>query len=90
VEFEHDEARHRYLGRIGGEVVTSLDYADNGHVVSMVRTFTNPAHRGHGYAGEVTAHAVREAAAAGRLVRPMCWYVAQWFDEHPDQAHLLA
>jgi predicted GNAT family acetyltransferase len=90
VEFEHDEARHRYLGRIDGEVVTSLDYAVNGTVVAMTRTFTNPPHRGRGYAALITEHAVDAAEAAGRTVRPMCWYVAQWFDEHPDRAHLLA
>jgi predicted GNAT family acetyltransferase len=90
MEFEHDAARSRYLGRLDGEVVTSLDYADNGSVVSMTRTFTNPPHRGHGYAGEITAHAVAEAETAGRKVRPMCWYVAQWFDEHPEKASLLA
>jgi hypothetical protein len=90
MEFEHDEARHRWIGRIDGEVVTSLDYADDGAVVSMTRTFTGPPHRGHGYAGEITAHAVAEAAAAGRRIRPMCWYVAQWFDEHPEQRALLA
>ena len=90
MEFEHDAVKHRYLGRIDGEVVTSLDYADGDDVVSMTRTFTNPPFRGHGYAGEITAHAVAEAEAAGKRVRPMCWYVAQWFDEHPEKAALLA
>jgi predicted GNAT family acetyltransferase len=90
MEFEHDASRHRYLGRLDGEVVCSLDYADSGEVVSMTRTFTNPPFRGRGYAAEITAHAVAEAAAAGRRVRPMCWYVAQWFDDHPEQAALLA
>ena len=90
MEFEHDVARRRYLGRIDRDVICSLDYAENGDVVSMTRTFTNPPYRGHGYAAEITAHAVQEVAAAGKRVRPMCWYVAQWFDEHPEQAHLLA
>jgi predicted GNAT family acetyltransferase len=90
MEIEHDAERRRYLGRIDGEVVTSLDYADNGDVVSMTRTFTNPPFRGRGYAAEITAHAVGEVAAAGKTVRPMCWYVAQWFDDHPEHAALLA
>jgi uncharacterized protein len=90
VEFEHDAERHRYLGRIDGEVVCSLDYADSGDVVSMTRTFTNPPFRGRGHAAEITEHAVREAAAAGKRVRPMCWYVADWFAAHPEHAHLLA
>ncbi len=90
MEFEHDVARHRYLGRIDGEVICSLDYAESGGVVSMTSTFTNPPFRGRGYAAEITAYAVGEAEAAGRSVRPMCWYVAQWFDDHPERAELLA
>jgi hypothetical protein len=90
VEFEHDAARRRYLGRIDGEVICSLDYTDNGGVVSMTRTFTNPPFRGRGHAAEITAHAVDEAEAAGKRVRPMCWYVAQWFDDHPERTALLA
>jgi predicted GNAT family acetyltransferase len=90
VDFEHDVVRHRYVGRIDGEVICSLDYAERGGVVSMTRTFTNQAFRGRGHAAEITAHAVGEAAAAGKSVRPMCWYVAQWFDEHPEMAELLA
>ncbi|MGN6445267.1 GNAT family N-acetyltransferase [Amnibacterium sp.] len=90
MEFEHDTAQHRYLGREGEQVVCSLDYTEHGGVVSMTRTFTNPPFRGHGYAARITAHAVDEAEAAGLLVRPMCWYVAQWFDDHPEKSHLLA
>lgn len=90
MEFEHDAGRHRYLGRIDGDVICSLDYADNGNVVAMTRTFTNPPFRGRGHAAEITAYAVQEAAAAGKRVRPMCWYVSQWFDDHPEHAHLLA
>ena len=90
MEFEHEADRRRYLGRIDGQVVCSLDYADDGAVVSMTRTFTNPPFRGRGYAALITEHAVDEAERAGRRVRPMCWYVAQWFDEHPERAGLLA
>lgn len=90
MQFEHDEARSRYLGLLDGQVVTSLDYADDGAVVSMTRTFTNPPFRGQGHAAVITAHAVDEAEAAGRKVRAMCWYVADWFEAHPERRHLLA
>lgn len=90
MDIEHDESRSRYLGRIDGEVASSLDYADDGAVVSMVRTFTNPRFRGRGLAAEITEHAVDEAEASGRRVRAMCWYVAEWFESHPDRRHLLA
>ncbi len=90
MDFENDEQRHRWTGSVDGAVVTALDYADDGAVVSMTRTFTNPPARGHGYAAEIVAHAVDAAEAAGRRVRPMCWYVAEWFDAHPERAALLA
>ena len=31
-----------------------------------------------------------DASAANRTVVAQCWYVAQFIDEHPDYAHLLA
>ena len=88
MEFQHDAGR--WSGLVDGAVVTALDTVDDGRVVAMVRTVTNPPFRGRGYAAEIVAHAVAEAEAAGRRVRPMCWYVEQWFDQHPEHRHLLA
>ena len=90
MRFEHDAVRSQYRGLIGDDVVCALDYRDDGTVVSMTRAFTDPLSRGRGHAAEITAHAVAEAEASGRTVRPMCWYVAEWFDRHPEKAHLLA
>ena len=52
-------------------------------------------HRGRGHAAALTAGAVEDIAtnggpAGGRRIVPMCWYVAQWFDEHPEKSALLA
>ena len=90
MDIEHHADRSRYVGRIGGEIVCALDYADNGSVVSMTRTFTNPAFRGRGLAAEIVAHAVDQVEGAGKRVRPTCWYVADWFAAHPERAGLLA
>jgi predicted GNAT family acetyltransferase len=90
MEIEHQVDHDRYVGRIDGEIVCALDYADNGTVVSMTRTFTNPPFRGRGLAAEIVEHAVDEVERAGKRVRPMCWYVADWFDAHPERAELLA
>ena len=90
MEFEHDAAKRRYLLRVDGVIASALDYADDGAVVSMTRTFTNPPFRRKGYAGELVAHAVDDVAAKGRRVRPMCWYVAEWFEGHPERSDLIA
>ena len=86
----HEPDAQRYVLRIGNEIVSVVDYRVNGDRVSMTRTYTNPSYRGQGHAATVVAFAVDDVEAAGRTVVPMCWYVAQWFDEHPERAALLA
>jgi predicted GNAT family acetyltransferase len=78
------------VGRIDGAIACVLDYADNGCVVSMTRTFTNPPYRRRGLAAELVAFAVDGVEAQGKRVRPMCWYVSDWFEAHPERAGLLA
>lgn len=80
----------RFELRVGGELVSILDYRVNGDTVALTRAFTNPAQRGSGYAAVVTERAVDAVEAQGRKVLPVCWYVAEWFDEHPDRAGVLA
>jgi predicted GNAT family acetyltransferase len=29
------------------------------------------------------------AATTGYRIVPMCWYVGEWFDRHPERADLL-
>ena len=90
MEITHEPDANRWVGRIDGQIVSVLDYADNGSVVSMTRTFTNPPFRGRGFAAEMVAAAVAAVEADGKRVRPMCWYVADWFEAHPERTALLA
>ncbi|WP_221586189.1 GNAT family N-acetyltransferase [Microbacterium sp. G2-8] len=81
----------RYELRRGDEIVSVLDYRVHGDTVAFTRAFTNPVHRGRGYASVVTERAVDAIAArGGQKVLPVCWYVADWFDDHPGRAELLA
>ena len=36
------------------------------------------------------AFAVDDVERSGRRITPTCWYVAEWFDEHPERAAVLA
>ncbi len=90
-EFANEIDASRYTLHRRGELVSVLDYRDDGRTIALTRAYTVPAHRGHGYAGEVVARAVAQIEARGeRVVSPVCWYVADWFDAHPDHAALLA
>lgn len=71
-------------------LLSVLDYRDDGRTVAMTRAFTIPTFRGKGYAAQVVAGAVADIEARGdRRIDPVCWYVAGWFDAHPEKQHLL-
>lgn len=81
----------RYELRDAGELVSVLDYRVNGDTIALTRAFTHPAKRGNGYAAIVTERAVDAIEARGdRKVSPVCWYVAEWFDDKPERAGILA
>lgn len=89
-EFADERDASRYTLRRGDQLVSVLDYRDDGRTVAMTRAFTIPTFRGRGYAAEIVDRAVAQLEAAGdREVIPVCWYVAQWFDEHPERAGIL-
>lgn len=88
--FAHEPDASRYTLFQGSDLVSVLDYRDDGRSVALTRAYTVPTFRGHGYAGELVDRAVAELEAAGdRSVIPVCWYVADWFDAHPERAGIL-
>lgn len=91
LHFTHAPEASRFELRRGDDLVSILDYRDNGRTVALTRAYTNPRFRGHGYAAVVTERAVADIESRGdRRVLPVCWYVADWFAEHPERASLLA
>jgi len=90
LRFEDQTDASRYALYLGDDLVSVLDYRDDGRSVSMTRAFTVPSFRGHGYAGEIVERAVSLLEKAGdRQIVPMCWYVADWFAAHPERAGIL-
>ena len=90
-EFIHEPDAHRYTMRVDGELVSVLEYQDHGAGTVMHHTVTIPQFRGKGYAAELVEYAVNDVEARGRgPIMPSCWYVAEWFDRHPERSDLLA
>ena len=90
VTLAHEPDANRYTLHIDGQLVALADYVINGHSISFNHTYTQPSHRGHGYAGQVVEFAMNDVEKnSDRRVLPMCWYVGQWFDSHPERATLL-
>lgn len=88
--FTRESDASRYTLHRGDDLVSVLDYRDDGRTIAMTRAYTVPSFRGHGYAGEVVDRAVTELEKQGdRQVIPVCWYVADWFAAHPERAGIL-
>ncbi len=91
LRFANETDASRYTLHRGSDLVSALEYNDDGRTVALTRAYTVPTFRGHGYAGEVVDRAVAELEQRGdRSVLPVCWYVAEWFEQHPERAGILA
>ncbi|MRG61778.1 N-acetyltransferase [Agromyces sp. CFH 90414] len=89
-QITHEPDARRYVLTVDGTPASVLDYRVLADSVAFTRTFTNPPYRGSGLAGEVVAFAVDDVEANSKLrIVPSCWYVGEWFDRHPERAHLL-
>ena len=89
--FTNETDAKRYTLHDGDELLAVLDYASNGQAISLTRAFTSPAHRGQGLAAEIVEYAVDDIEKTSELrVIPMCWYVGEWFDKHPERSGLLS
>ncbi len=88
--FANETDASRYTLHRGDDLVSVLDYRDDGRTVAMTRAYTIPSFRGHGYAGDLVARAVADLERQGdRKVTPVCWYVADWFEAHPERTGIL-
>ncbi|WP_248145346.1 GNAT family N-acetyltransferase [Microbacterium aoyamense] len=90
LRFTHEPDASRYTLHKGDDLVSALDYRDDGRTLAMTRAYTVPTFRGHGYAGVLVEKAVAELEARGdRQIIPVCWYVADWFAAHPDRSGIM-
>jgi predicted GNAT family acetyltransferase len=90
LRFDHEPDASRYTLRRGDDLVSVLDYRDDGRTVVLTRAYTIPTFRGHGYAGELVDRAVASLETTGdRKVIPVCWYVADWFAANPSRQGIL-
>ncbi len=71
----HDQLS-RYEGRLGADLVAIVDYVLRDSIVLITHTGTEPEHRGHGYAAQITRAALEDIRASGHTVRPECPFTA--------------
>ena len=82
--------RSRYEITVDGRVVGIADYRSQGDEIVFPHTEIEPSMQGEGLGAELVRRALDEVRASGATVVPQCWYVAQFIDENPEYADLVA
>jgi predicted GNAT family acetyltransferase len=89
-EVRRNDERQRYELLLDGRVVGIADFHGDGDTLTFPHTVIDDDLRGKGLGAELVRHALDDVRARGKRVVPRCWYVAQFIDENPGYADLLA
>ena len=78
----------RYVIRREGRVAGFAAYQKAQRLVVFTHTEVEPAYEGQGLGGELVRHALDDVRAQGLPVLPLCPFVQQWMNRHPEYADL--
>jgi uncharacterized protein len=73
-----------------GKLVGVADYRAIGDTLAFPHTEIVPARRNQGLGAQLVKGALDDVRRKGAKVVPYCWFVAEFIDEHPEYADLLA
>jgi predicted GNAT family acetyltransferase len=86
----HNESQRRYELEIDGELAAIAEYTPSDGTLIFDHTYTEPAFRGRGLAAQVVRAALDDVRKGGHKIVPSCWFVAEFIDENPAYADLVA
>ncbi|MGC5617594.1 GNAT family N-acetyltransferase [Georgenia sp. Z1491] len=89
-EFTHEPARSRYVTTVDGVEAGEATYVLEGDMHVFDHTFTDPKQRGQGLAGRLVEFALTDVRERGGMVRPVCPFVVDYMDAHPEFADIRA
>jgi predicted GNAT family acetyltransferase len=81
---------NRYEGRADGELIGFVDYRPTPQALVFTHAETDPSVRGQGLGTVVVRGALDDVRRRGTRVVPICPFVADVIDRHPQYADLLA
>jgi predicted GNAT family acetyltransferase len=80
----------RYEVWSGDRLAGTIRYTREGDVVTLVHTDVDPAFEGKGLGSVLVAGALDDVRARGKLVRPLCPFVAAYIKRHPEYTDMVA
>ena len=82
--------KHRYEAYVGDELAGFVTYRIRPGAVVLVHTEVASAFEGHGVGGHLAAEALEDIRAQGLKVDPLCPFIADYLDRHPELSDLVA
>ncbi len=89
-EVRNNARSSRYEIGLDDRLVGFADYRACGDTVVFPHTEIEPSMRSRGLGAELVRRALDDVRARGGTVVAQCWYVAEFIDDHPEYADLLA
>ena len=90
VQVRRNPDRSRYELMLDGKLAGIADYEETGDTVVLPHTEIHASLRNRGLGAQLVRGTLDDLRRRGHRVVPRCWYVAQFIDEHPEYADLLA
>jgi predicted GNAT family acetyltransferase len=89
LQVRDDVERNRFEGFLDGELVAVADYRVDESQMDIFHTEVRPERRGQGLGDQLVEAALEGARERQLRVRPTCWFVAKYIDEHDEWADLV-
>lgn len=90
IDVYDNAGRSRYEIAVDGRVVGVADYRSQDDKIVFPHTEIEPSMRGEGLGDKLVCGALDDVRSSGATVVPQCWYVAQFIEENPEYADLVA
>jgi hypothetical protein len=89
-EVRDNAGKSRYELLEDGKLLGVADYRPMGDKLAFPHTEIVPGRRKQGLGAQLVQGALDDVRRKGAKVVPMCWFVAEFLEEHPEYADLRA
>lgn len=85
----HDPDRHRYVISVDGVPIGRSEYSRTGDLTIFLHTEIDSAGEGRGLGSVLVRGALDDIAERGGRIVPLCPFVADWIERHPEYGDLV-
>lgn len=89
INLRNDPARHQYELLDGGKRIGKAVYQEVGGAVMLTHTEVDESYEGEGLGSRLIKYALEDVRSQGKLVIPLCPFVAAYVRRHPEYLDLI-